>query len=336
MSRGRWILVLLLVGLGVGLGARPAAARQGVLLVHLPSEPVESAARLAEAAEALGAELERRVPGLDLEVRLFRRWSDAQAQLRESGDGVLAVVSEVDFLLDPTAAGRLEPVARFVRDGRETYRRILVVGAASAARRLPDLTGRPLTVVETSGPSQGAYLAGAVFEGAIDPATWFSGLTPVSDDATAAANVVYGQAEAALVAEHNPLLARHLGKELRSVYESPPLSLPVVSLPTAGLEPAERKALEAALLALGGDESGRRVLDGFQIQGLRRYRSDAARPFAGGRTASEEKRLELAVPRGYRPTVTPAPLPEAGGVPLVLAVELPDVPIAAAAGGGEE
>ena len=210
--------------------AAPAAA-QDTFVVHLPSAPVEAAAHLAEAMTDLAAYLSEKVPGSTLEVRLFRRWSDADSYLEGHASSVALLLTEASFLLDRGAGSGFAPTHRLKREGRDTYRRLVVVRAdAEDLGSLADLKGRSLTVVETAGASGPSFLERAVFEGVVAPLEWFGKLESEVDDFSAANKVLYGQTDSALISEHNPLVAGHLGRDLRAVYTSPPLSLPVLAV----------------------------------------------------------------------------------------------------------
>ena len=236
----RGLLMILLFPLG---GAGVAAGGQ-TLLVHLPSAPVEAAGDQAEAITALAEYLAARLPARGLEPKIFRRWRDAQAFLGDNSEDVTLMLSDASFALDRSSG--LAPAYRFTRDGRSTYRRLLVVRSdRPELEKLVDLRGKTLALVETSGTTaDAAFLKREVFEDELDPADWFTTVASEVDDFSATASVLYGVTDAALVAEYNPLLADHLGQELRAVFESPELSLPVLSVREAAFEPADRAALD--------------------------------------------------------------------------------------------
>lgn len=312
--------------LPLALLAAPVFA-QSTLLVHLPSAPVETASRLAEAVTELAQYLSEKTPGQSFEPQLFRRWSDAHDALTSGGDRVALTLTDAAFLVALEAGSGLTPTHRLVREGRGTYRRLLVVRADQPGFvRLSDLRGRTLGVVETAGPAEAAYVERAVFEGEVDPGTWFSRLEPMADDFTATSAVLYGQTDAALVAEHNPLLRDHLGRDLKSLYTSPPLSLPVLALREGALDTGQRRAFDDAMRDLPADPRGRKLLEALRADGFASLPAAeavrlAALPSAGG------KELEIALPGAAALAVTPAPLPPATQLPFLLAVELPEIPL---------
>lgn len=311
--------------------AAPGAA-QDQLLVHLPSAPVEAASNLAEAMTDLAGYLSEKVPGTELEVRLFRRWSDANAFFADNGESVALLLTDASFLLDRPGSG-FAPTHRLIRSGRGTYRRLVVVRADEPdLRRLVDLRGRSLVVVETAGASEPSFLERAVFEGEVAPLAWFGKLEQEVDDFSAANKVLYGQTDAALISEQNPLVAAQLGRDLRAVYTSPPLSLPVLSVRESAFDAGRRAALDRALAALGGDPRGRRVLDGLKFDGFEPLGAAEARAVAELPRA-EKKDLEVALPGAVDLGLGLAPLPAAGELPFPIAVELPDVPLPRAENG---
>lgn len=307
------------------LAPLPAAA-QSTLLVHLPGAPVETSSHLAEAVAGFAAYLSERLPGHTFEPRLFRRWSDAHGALTSGGERVALTLTEAGFLVALEPAAGLEPTHRLVRAGSGTYRRVLVARADRAdLAKLADLRGRSLGVVETAGPAEAVFLERAVFEDEVEPASWFGRLELAADDFTATSAVLYGQADAALVSEHNPLLREHLGKDLKALYTSPPLSLPVLAVRAAAFDPARRRALATAVDELGDDPRGRKLIEVLGLDGFESVPAAAARvlaelPSSGG------KEMEIALPGGGAFGIEIAP-PPAGLLPFLLTVDLPEVPL---------
>lgn len=311
----RRVAVALLAAGAVAFGAELAAAQKWV--VHLPSSPVESASRQAAALNRLADYLAKAVPGLGVEMQLFRRLADTEEFLGQRPGEVSLVLCDAALLLD--LPGDFEATHRLSRGGKTTYRRQVVVAAGRPElQKLADLRGKNLVVVESGGPSAGRYLARAVFGGLIDPAAYFGKLSPASDDVAAVNEVLFSQADAALVANFNPLLEAKLGKELRVVFTSDELSLPVLA--QRGLSAEQSKAVAAALAGLAGAPGGREILaelgiDGFAaIEGRERQALRQA-------PAPAAKRYELFLP-AFGKIALPAP-PPAADLPLTLDLGLP-------------
>ncbi len=296
-----------------------ATASDGqTLLVHLPSAPVEAAGNQAEAVTALVEYLATR--GQVVEPKIFRRWHDARVFLSEHSADVTLMLSDAASTLDRSHG--LTPAYRFERGGRSTYRRLLVVRAdRPELEKMVDLRGKILALVETA--SDLAFLQHDVFEDGLDPAAWFTTVAPVVDDFAATASVLYAKADAALVAEYNPLLAQHLGDDLRIVFESPELSLPVLSMREAAFEPADREALGRALADIADDALGQRVLTELGIEGLR--------PLTGATLARESDRRAktpaIASADGVSVELEAPPLPSPEQLSFAVAVELPEIPL---------
>ncbi len=234
--------------------------------VHLPSHRAESAARLAIGLDQLTQRLEGALGGVDLQVEIFRKQEDLQAFLRDTPNVVL-VLSEVSFLGGSPI--ELEPVGRFMLNGVGSYRRVVVVPTASSVQRLADLRGQELTVVRTA--SSLGHLAASDFNSELDPETYFSALRQVVDDSEAVTDVLFGQAAAALVAEHSPLLQDNLGSKLRVVYRGSPISLPLISVRSGAVDESSRRNLVAVLgrIDQGG---GRSMLGQLGFEGLEAVR----------------------------------------------------------------
>ncbi len=305
------------------IGSAPAVFAQRTMLVHLPSAPVEAANRQAGAITTLAELLSQRLSGDPVEAKIYRRWRDASQYLSTEGEGVALMLSDASFAQHLPAG--LEPAYRFVRGGSETYRRLLVVQAdRQDLKKLVDLEGKALTVVETAGSADAAFLAREVFEGEIDPTAWFSAIDPAVDDFSATADVLYGQIDAALIAEYNPLLTQNLDTGLRVIFESPRLSLPVLAVRASAFTAEELVIVSSVLTDLGGDPLGQRVAATLGIDGLRELPRGAS---VAASTSRLEKTLEIAAPSGgeWQPPLPPLPRPAA--LSFAVAVELPEIPL---------
>jgi len=325
----RWLLPgWLLLGLLLLSAAPPLLAVDGptVLVAHLPSTPEQTASRQAEAVGNLAKYLSERVPGVEIEAEIFGRAGDAAQFLAADGERVTLVLSEAAFVLGLPADAEMAPTWRTLRQGRSTFRKLLVVKSDAAVGKLGDLEGKTLSVVESAAGGGTASLAAQVFEGELDPATWFGGLQVVTNDFEAVTNVLYGQTDAALVAEYNPLLVRHLGKGLRVVFESPPLSLPVLSIHGVTFDSVQLIALEQALADIKGDPSARQALETLGWEGFVALSSRDLALLRNPR-ATERKEFEIAVPRRGLEGLAALPPPRAEDLPFALAVELPDLPL---------
>ena len=307
--------------------AVPAVDGPAVLVAHLPSTPVETASRQAEAITTLVNYLSEQVPGAELEAEIFRRAGDAERFLSADGDRVSLVLSEAPFVLSLPAAAEIAPTWRSLRQGQTTFRRLLVVKKDSTAQTLGDLQGASLSIVESlTGEAETSSLEARVFEGELDPASWFGRLERVADDFTATANVLYGQTDAALVAEYNPLLVSHLEKDLRAVFESPPQSLPVLSVRGVHFDGPQLEALEKALAEARTEPKVQAALETLGWEGFAALNSrDLSALESPSRSRSKD--FELALPVTALPDLEIPPPPAASTLPFALAVEVPELPL---------
>ncbi len=325
-SRCGWLLLVSLMASSI--------VAQDTLLVHLPSAPAEAANRQAEAVNALAEVLSARLPDRTIEAKIYRRWRDASQVLSGNPENVNLLLTDASFVVDASTGHR--PAYRFVHAGSGTYRRLLVVRSdRGELNRLVDLRDKSLAVVEAAGFGDGAgdagFLRDQVFEDELDPLTWFATLKPSSDDFSATASVLYGQSDAALVAEYNPLLASHLGKDLRTVFESPELSLPVLWIRESAFTPEARQLLAETLRTLGDDPTGRTLLADLGIDGFAPV--DGGYPLATA-TARPSKTLAIAVPAGDELDLVMPSLPAASELTFAVAVELPEIPLPVDGQGG--
>jgi hypothetical protein len=327
MKRARAALALLAV-----LAAPPLFA-DATLLVYLPAAPVESASRLGEAVSELGAYLSARVPGLALAVRPFRRGEDAAAYLKASSGDVALVLVESSFLLELPEGFAPVPAFRLVRAGKETHRKLVVVASANAElKTLTDLRGRSLTLASSGSETALRFVGRAVFDGAMAPQTWFGTIHAESDELTATADVLYGRSDAALVSEENPLLAANLNKELRTIFTSQPLSLPVLAYRTGALGADQQAALDDALEGLARRPEGKKILDGLRGDGFARIRDGAGRLDRAGLLTlpeAETRAPEVATAAARDLGLPPLPGPDPAKIPFLLGFTVPELPVSA-------
>jgi hypothetical protein len=172
------------------------------------------------------------------------------------------------------------------------------------------------------------FLERGVFEGELDPSVWFSSIERVTDDFSATADVLYGQREAALVSESNPLLQANLGTALRTLFTSPELSLPVLAIREGALTVDQRRALNQALDAI--DATNTSVMGELRMDSLRAMVPDAAERLMLGRLADRSpKEMDLVLPPRTFSLDPPAPRPLLEALAFSIVVPIPVVPPAA-------
>ncbi len=324
----RPLLISTLALAAIAAGASTATGEKKAMVVHLPEAPIESMSRLAEGVTALAEYIQGSVPELTLEVKAFRKSDDAVQFLAGQGDGTALLVCDAAFLLD--LPDDYEVTHRFVRQGRETGRKIVIVKKDSGLESLASLKGRSLTMTLATTEPVTRFLAESVFRSEIDPQHWFGSIVQETDDFTAIAAVLYGHTDAALVAEDNPLLAKHLDKDLASIYASPPVSLPVIAVRPGAFAPGQLSALASGLDGLSSRPEAEPIRAVLAIDGFRRVEEGSRRAADLLAGSSVRRELEIAIPPVPLPPI-PAefqPLPP-GAVPFVVGVELGEVVIPA-------
>jgi tetratricopeptide (TPR) repeat protein len=216
------------------------------VVVFLPDIPADTEKRLAETMSAYVAQLAS-ASGVPLHIELFRRADDARSYFAANRSSIGAVIANPEFVSD--LAGDLSPRFQFLREGRTSYRRVVIVPAASGAK---DIRGRTMSIAEGLRDNSGA---GAK-------------LVLATDDDAAVANVLFGKSDAAFVSEANPLLARNTSK-LR-VIASAGASMPVIAF--APLLPADREAVSPAI------RPAARTLTPLQVSGISEIETDRPAP----------------------------------------------------------
>lgn len=304
-----------------------SAAQERTMVVYLPSTPIESANRVAAGIEQLAAYLSERT-GMRIEAKAFRRAEDAAAYVASAPAEAALVVAEQSFLLDLPSGFDVVPSFRFVRGGREARRKIIVVRANDRATSLAGLRGRALAMSMGSGRGASAYLSRVIFGGEIDAQRWFSRIVQEPDDFTAATNVMFGRIDAALVSDDNPVVVANLGKDLREVYGSRAVSLPVVAIRNS-LTEAQRSAIEQALASIQRADNSQTILAGLAIERLQRISEGTGAMERAGLLklpSGSMRALEISFPVVAIDPPRLAPLAP-DQLPYFLGVELLDLPI---------
>lgn len=320
----RSLIVVLAIVLCFAVGS--AYAQPKAMVVHLPEAPMESMGQLGAALTQFANHLASTTPNLALEVKAFRKGADALEYMQTSPDRVAVVLSDVSLLADVPASTGLLPVHRFVRGGQATRRKLVVVKTGSDVSALADLRGRSITVAQASGAGAMRFLSTVVFGGQIEAETWFGSIATETDDFTATAAVLYDRTDAALVSEDNPLLKTHLGKDLREIYASGPVSMSVISVRPAALSPEQLSGMRAALDRLSVSNDGVSVLADLKVDELEPVRADALFA-ASGDVQNRERTFEIALPVMSGVETGGLPPADPSSILYLVGVELAEVPI---------
>jgi phosphonate transport system substrate-binding protein len=226
--------------------------------------------------------------------RMLQAYGDFIAWLRDRLDpacrvGDLVVARDLDDLSQRLARGevemvietafptlvlqersrRLEPALVVVRRGQREYRSVFFTRAEAPIRRLADLRGRTL-VLQVPRSTSAFALPRAELERAgmtlvpadeprADPASvrYVLALAEINQ----AVWVLRGRGDAGAFNEGDwDALPEKIRAQLRLFHQTKPIVRGLLSI-RAGLDPAAREAVEAALLRMHEDEAGRAALD---------------------------------------------------------------------------
>jgi len=253
------------------------------VVVFLPDAPADEK-RVAETITAMLGQVGN-ASGLPLQTELFRRADDARNFIAANRDKVGIVIANPEFISgEMTAHFQLT-----TREGRQSYRRVVIVPAKSAIKSFDDLRGHTISSVDSL---RDAGTGTAV---------------RVNDDFSAVANALFGKSDAAYVSESNSFLAQR-ARELRIVHTSAPQPMPVIAF--APMPVADRTALDNGFAAAG-------ALSAIQLGPLVHLITEAKRP--------EPKKIEIAAvpPASLGLRMPGAPPP----VALRVVVDLPKIAI---------
>jgi hypothetical protein len=247
-----------------GASAPARAADRPVLLCFLPDSPAASALRLAEGVEALAGALEERL-GLDLRIAIFRREADALAFAR-SGAPLALVLAEARFAAALAAERPLAGVARLRYRGGERFRKLLV--------RRPTAAGEPALTIAISAAEPEAVrerVRALLPRGSPEP-SWI--VSP--DDFHAVAAVIFGEVSAAWVADYNPMLEAHLGRDLVPLAAGEERETPWLALVAPYATPDAAARLADLLAAAAPDRAVEAALEGLSASGFAPFELAAA------------------------------------------------------------
>jgi superkiller protein 3 len=216
------------------------------VLVFLPDIPAENEKRLAETMSAYVGQVAAS-SSVPLHIELFRRADDARSFFAANRAAVGVVIANPEFVAE--LASDLTPRFQFAREGRTSYKRVVIVPSSSG---LKELHGRTLSIAE----------------GLRDNSATGAKVVLATDDDAAVANVLFGKSDAAFVSEANPLLAQNASK-LR-VISTASAPMPVIAF--APLLPADREALQPTI------RPAARTLAPLQIGGIAEIETDRPTP----------------------------------------------------------
>jgi tetratricopeptide (TPR) repeat protein len=216
------------------------------VVVFLPDAPADTEKRLAEVLSAYVAQIASS-SSVPLHIELFRRADDARSFVAANRAAVGVVIANPEFVGE--LGGELAPRFQFTREGRTSYRRVVIVPSSSGTK---ELRGRTMSMAE----------------GLRDNSGTGAKLVLTADDDTAVANVMFGKTDAAYVSEANPLLAQNTSK-LR-VISGASAPMPVVAF--APMPAGDRDALQSAI------RPAARLLAPLQISGVSEIESERPAP----------------------------------------------------------
>ena len=234
------------------------------VVVFLPDAPADTEKRLAEVMSAYVGQLASS-SNVPLHIELFRRADDARSFITANRATVGVVIANPEFVGE--IGGDLAPRFQFTREGRTSYRRVVIVPSSSGTK---ELRGRTMSMAE----------------GLRDNSGTGAKLVLTADDDAAVANVLFGKSDAAYVSEANPLLAQSTSK-LR-VLSSASAPMPVVAF--APMLAGDRDALQPAI------RPAARLLAPLQIGGISEIESDRPAPHKIEVTSLSATALGLVVP----------------------------------------
>jgi superkiller protein 3 len=254
------------------------------VVVFLPDAPADTEKRLAEVMSAYVAQIASS-SNVPLHIELFRRADDARSFIAANRATVGVAIANPEFVSELGAD--LAPRFQFTREGRTSYRRVVIVPSSSGTK---ELRGRTMSMAEGLRDSSGT---GAK-------------LVLTADDDAAVANVLFGKSDAAYVSEANPLLAQSTSK-LR-VISSASAPMPVIAF--APMLASDRDALQPAI------RPAARLLAPLQISGISEIENDRPAP----------RKIEvIPLPAASLGLLAPTDLP--GKIALRANVALPQVTI---------
>ncbi|MHB8874632.1 MAG: substrate-binding domain-containing protein [Myxococcaceae bacterium] len=241
--------------------AGPQKLRFSVAAMQSPKGTYQAYSRLFD---RMGEKL-----GMDIELVQRRTY-------REVNDLLIAGHTDVAFVctggyldLRRRAPGAVDLVAVPVVGGETTYRSLIIVPAASGAKRFKELSGKRFAFTDELSFSGHAYPHYLVRAAGMNPERFFSAALFTHSHDRSIKAVARGLVDAAAVDNHihDELLDQEpsLANELRTIAMSPPFGIPpVVALTSLPLETRER--VRTVLLGLDSDPGAAAILRELRIE----------------------------------------------------------------------
>lgn len=208
---------------------------------------------------------------LNRPVQLVQRRTYAEVNaLIEAGEVDLAFVCTSAYVAGHDSFGmRLLAVPQV--HGETVYHSLLIVPAESAATNMADLEGKVFAFTDPMSTTGRAYPTQLVQQLGSTPESFFARtfFTYSHDDAIRAvgSGLADGAAVDSLVYEFAMARDPSLARSTRVIHVSPPLGMPPVVV-GPGVRAQTAAELQALLLAMALDDSGRTVLEALDIQGF--------------------------------------------------------------------
>jgi phosphate/phosphite/phosphonate ABC transporter binding protein len=219
--------------------------------------PSHNVKELEKVYAALGRLLTKR---LGRPVEITPRFTLAElSQLLKFGQFDLAWVTHTVFIEIRTATACV-PLVRVLRDGKKFYRGAIVVGKDSGLHTLADLKSSVFAYVDRRSGS-GLTLSNELFRAAgIVPTRDFKEIWFTSSYAASLKGLLAGRYDAVAVPEQN-LESDPAARKLMAVLARTRAIPTDVVAAHASMDPALMRQLRDALLSVGRDDAGRKILE---------------------------------------------------------------------------
>lgn len=204
---------------------------------------------------------------INIRAYYFKKQKDLERFLSEK-KVEFGVLSQM-FLVENADKYNLVPFACPIRNGKKTYRKVIVVRKDKPFNDLEDLRGKILAATAL-GEENIAFYNKVVFRGEIEVSKHFSQIMTVDSVHSAILAVLYGQADAAAVALTSFNIAQELNpqaqKNLKSIYTSEETPISPMSYFKDNVDPELLPRLKKILLETHLDPVGRQSCLAFNVE----------------------------------------------------------------------
>ncbi|MFC1852613.1 PhnD/SsuA/transferrin family substrate-binding protein [candidate division CSSED10-310 bacterium] len=253
--------------------------------------------------------------GWNLRAFYFKKQKDLEKFL-ETHTVMFGILSQI-FIVENSEKYNLERLCNPVRNGKTTYRKVIVVKKDNNYKDLEDLRGKKLAATSL-GSENMAFYNKVVFRGEIDIRDHFSEIVTVDSASSAIMAVVYKEVDAAAVTHSKFTILQDLNprvkSQLASIFTSAETPISPLVYFKDNVSPDVVEKVSNQLLSMHNHPLGRNVLLAFQTEAWEKCKREdfleTERILKGYTDTAQSKKISEAVTSTQDSSKPPKPVAE--------------------------